>query len=115
LDTRTKIVEPHSIPRGRPVKVVVCYADPLWAGQVVALREQAGSGALLVVALDDPPQPLLPLGARAELVASLAFVDYVIADPAAAIPDAQVVDLREPDLGTRQALVERVLGRHGSE
>jgi hypothetical protein len=115
LDTRTKIVEPHSVPRGRPVKIVICYADPLWAREVAALREQAGSGSLLVVAVDDPPDPLLPARARAELAASLAFVDYVITDPDAAIPEAQVFDLRTADLESRQSLVDQVLRRHANE
>jgi hypothetical protein len=114
LDTRTKIVEPRSIPRDRPVRILVCHLDPLWADTAAALREQAGSGATVVVAVTDPPEPLLPLRARAELAASLYFVDYVVTelDPPA---DAEVVDLRTQDLERRQGLVRHVLRRHGSE
>jgi hypothetical protein len=114
LDTRTKIVEPGSIPRDRTVKVLLCYLDPLWGREVDALREHADSAATMVVAVADPPEPLLPLRARAELAAALSFVDYVITEPQS-LPDAERIDLREQGLALRQSLVRHVLQRHGSK
>jgi hypothetical protein len=114
LDTRTKIVGPRSIARDLPVRIVVCYLDPLWAGIERTLREHARSGATLVIAIDEPPEPLLPLQARAELAASLSFVDYVITGTEA-LPDGEVIDLRDQDLEQRKGLIRHVLRRHGSE
>ena len=57
--------------------VVSGYFDPLLASHA---RRLAGlkRGAKLMVADRDPPQPILPARARAELVASLRVVDYVV-------------------------------------
>ena len=96
------------------MRILVCYLDPLWGREVHALRDSAGSGATVVVAVADPPDPLLPLRARAELAASLSFVDYVITGPAA-VEGAEVIDLREQDLACRESLIRHVVQRHGSE
>ncbi|MGI8741641.1 MAG: hypothetical protein ACR2NN_03530 [Bryobacteraceae bacterium] len=52
--------------------------DPLLAEHAKRLKELAEPNQLLVVAITNPPDPLLPQQARAELVAALAVVDYVI-------------------------------------
>jgi len=91
--------------RDKPARWVSGYFDPLLAEHVRRLRECVTNGQLLVVEVADPAQPLLPQRARAELVAALALVDYVVlgnGQPSAGIVDAEV---------TTQ-FVEHVLRRH---
>lgn len=86
MDTRTKIltwVEAVATARrlrqeGGAVSLATGWFDPVLAGharRLETLRER--SAALMVVVLD-PPQPILPARARAELVAALRVVDYVV-------------------------------------
>jgi len=84
LDTRDKIIHLRAgeVPdlarrRGRKLKVVVAHFDPLHAAHVRRLNELA-DGSCLVIALTDPPSPILSQHARAELAAGLAMVDYVV-------------------------------------
>ena len=84
MDTRHKIIEPQqalALARGlrtKGVKIVTGYFDVIVADHVRRLREiKNGSGTLVVVVLD-PPEPLLAARARAELVAALGMVDYVV-------------------------------------
>jgi|SRR5579863_9307217 len=84
MDTRTKIIDPQRALalvqklRAKGVRIVTGYFDVLVAEHVRRLREvKNGSGALVVVVLD-PPEALLAGRARAELVAALAVVDYVV-------------------------------------
>ena len=58
--------------------MVVGHFDPVYAPHAHRLNQLRSPGQTLAVLLVDPPQPLLTLQARAELVASLAAVDYVI-------------------------------------
>jgi len=57
--------------------VVSGYFDPLLAWHARRLGE-VKTRAPLIVVIENPPHPILPARARAELVASLAIVDYVI-------------------------------------
>ncbi len=86
MDTRHKIVEPERAAalarelrqNGLPLKVITGYFDVIVAEHVRRLREiKDGSGKLLVVVLD-PPDTVLSRRARAELVAALSVVDYVV-------------------------------------
>jgi bifunctional ADP-heptose synthase (sugar kinase/adenylyltransferase) len=86
MDTRNKIIPPDRAAalagelrdRGAAVRVVTGYFDVLVADHVRRLREIAnGSGAVFALVLD-PPQPLLSSRARAELVAALGVIDYVV-------------------------------------
>ena len=85
MDTRNKIISPEratSLARelrtnGSGIKVVTGYFDVLLAEHVRRLVEVANGLHLFVVVLD-PPEPLLAARARAELVAALAVVDYVV-------------------------------------
>jgi hypothetical protein len=117
LDTRTKIIEPGSIPRHRPVRILVSYLDPLWSDQVAALQRHVVADETVVLAIDDPPEALMPMQARAELAAALAFIDSVVlsTDALALVPGAEVIDLRHGDLDRRDALMRQVLRRHRSE
>ena len=86
MDTRTKIVSMEYAAAaarsgraaGKPVTLVGGFFDPLLAAHARRLAEIAPRGGALFVALQDPPLPVLPAQARAELVAALCMVDYVI-------------------------------------
>src|SRR5690348_1017409 len=86
MDTREKIVTPERAAalagqlrtKGSALKVVTGYFDVLLAEHVRRMRELADGTASLFVVVLDPPQPVLAARARAELVAALAVVDYVV-------------------------------------
>ncbi len=92
MDTRKKIVSPEAAlaaarerrSAGERIALVTGYFDPLLASHARCLREGASPGLAVFVAIADPPQPVLPARARAELVAALADVDYVILPEGAA-------------------------------
>ena len=113
MDTRTKILtwaEAVVTARrlrqeGRAVSLATGWFDPVLAGharRLEALRER--SAAVMVVVLD-PPWPILPARARAELVAALRVVDYVV------LPDAG----RLEDLLTQLEAAEIVRGEVADE
>jgi glycerol-3-phosphate cytidylyltransferase-like family protein len=85
LDTREKIIDLDRAAaiaagwRGGEVKwkLVAGYFDVLTPARVRELRQASNGGPLVAVVLD-PPDPLLPSRARAELAASLRVVDYVL-------------------------------------
>lgn len=87
--------------------LVAGYFDPVVADHARRL-EAIGPG--LTVCLLDPPDPLLPARARAELLAAFAGVDRVILGDARALA-GRVIDETAADLAARQALVERILSR----
>lgn len=105
------------MPSGGPVNVIVGYFDPIHAAQIRALKQLAPAEAITVAAIAEPPDPLLPQGARAELAAALEAIDYVVTDVegALALPGAVVSDIRQDDLRRREELMRHVLRRHGSE
>ena len=111
MDTRLKIVpyqEVREMLRDRPARWVSGYFDPLLAEHVRRLRECVKPGQLLVVEVANPEAPLLPQRARAELVAALSMVDYVVlgnGEPANGIVDA----------GVTTKFIEHVLRRHRGE
>lgn len=127
MDTRTKIIDLECAAarlqelrsRGEAVRVVTGYFDVLVASHVQRLREiGSGPGTLFVVVLD-PPAPLLGTRARAELVAALAMVDYVV--PATEQAAAELLDrygaseiVREEsaDLLRAEYLIQHVRRRH---
>ena len=86
------------------------YLDPLTVAHARRLAEIAAAGRRLVVLLSDPPAPLLPIAARAELAAALVAVSAVM------IVDGPVpvstISEEAGDLMRRQALVRHVLDRH---
>jgi bifunctional ADP-heptose synthase (sugar kinase/adenylyltransferase) len=89
---------------GRPVTLVTGYFDVLRARHIDALERAARPDRRLLVALRDGPDSILPLRARAELVAALRMVDYVVtADEAqldaliSSLKPAQTVRLEEDD------------------
>ena len=81
MDTRKKIVgfeEALAIAQERPVRWVTGYFDPLLVDHARRVREFIDDGRLLIAVVTNPENPLLPQRARAELVAALTGVDYVV-------------------------------------
>ncbi len=81
MDTRTKIVSEErarEIGHDRPAMWIAGHFDPMVAEQARRLNEAVQPGRLLIVEITNPPRPLLSQRARAELVAALACVDYVV-------------------------------------
>ncbi|HUJ22868.1 MAG TPA: hypothetical protein VLX58_15150 [Bryobacteraceae bacterium] len=86
MDTRPKIIEPAALEelvarlraKGSRLKVVTGHFDVLVAEHLRRLREIRDGSSELIIVVTEPPAPLLPARARAELVASLGMVDYVV-------------------------------------
>jgi bifunctional ADP-heptose synthase (sugar kinase/adenylyltransferase) len=80
VDTRTKIVPLAEAQRiaAAGATIVSGYFDPLLASHAERLQSLKREGAPLLVLIADPGDPILPVRARAELVAGLAVVDYVV-------------------------------------
>jgi len=128
MDTRTKILgwpEAEQVLGRRrddaPLTVVTGYFDPLLAGHARRLAEIARTGNTVAVVLASPPRPLLAAPARAELVAALAAVRYVILPPdegAEAVLQALHADrvVREESSDARRAgdLIRYVRERHAA-
>lgn len=66
-------------------------------------------GQRLVVDIANPPEPLLPSRARAELVAALAIVDYVV------LGEGEKTTEPPSDHGITERFIQRVLERHSAE
>lgn len=97
MDTRGKIVGSSEAARiaGEGATVVSGYFDPMVASHARRLAELK-SGTMIVV-IENPDRPILPARARAELVASLRAVDYVVVDR-----DGLRVDVRLEDEDARR-------------
>ncbi len=109
MDTRTKIVsfaDAIAAVEGKPVRWVTGHFDPLLVEHARRLREFIAPGQMLIVVVANPENPLLPQRARAELVAALAGVDYVVLKEGAGVSD-------EPeDMQITSEFVRHVLERH---
>ena len=110
MDTRTKIVAIHEIEdrlQNRAARWVSGHFDPLLAEHVRKLAQSREPGRLLVVEVTNPAQPLLAQRARAELVAALSMVDYVVL--------AEGRDESPIDAGITGRFVEHIVRRHQQE
>ena len=116
MDTRNKILSPDAAPRGCTVVTgvfdVVLAAD---ARQLAEIRESHPDRPILVVVLP-LSEELLPQRARAELVAALRMVDYVVAADhrdleqlVAAIEPPEVIRFEAADAQRAQQLTEHVI------
>jgi bifunctional ADP-heptose synthase (sugar kinase/adenylyltransferase) len=108
LDTRTKIIARNDVAsrlQDPPATWISGHFDPLLAEHVARLARMRQPGRPLVVEITNPAQPLLAQRARAELVAALAMVDFVVLGEGDALMDA--------DIGQR--FVAHVLQRHAQE
>jgi bifunctional ADP-heptose synthase (sugar kinase/adenylyltransferase) len=108
LDTRSKIVPLEQVRQQLGDKSacwVAGHFDPLLAEHVRRLSEHIAPGRLLVVEITNPARALLPQRARAELVAALTMVDYVVLGNGTANSPAI-------DASLTQRFMEDVLKRH---
>ena len=122
MDTRIKILSGPHILEGEPLAVVTGYFDVLRAGHVgdlAAVRARAPHARLLVVVVRGA-EPLLPLAARAEMVAAVRMVDYVLtADDSdvehliKALRPVLLVRLESEDQRRVSRLKEHVQRQHG--
>jgi bifunctional ADP-heptose synthase (sugar kinase/adenylyltransferase) len=126
LDTRKKIIEGKAAEAlirklrsdGTKIRAVTGYFDVLLAPNVHDMT--AGrDGSKLFVFVMTPTEPVLALGARAELAASLSAVDYVVTAEPGNTPDAlhlfgpsEVTDFRPAEKDRMVELVRHVHGRH---
>jgi bifunctional ADP-heptose synthase (sugar kinase/adenylyltransferase) len=108
VDTRVKIVSSAALPDLAGAMVVSGYFDPLLAWHARRLSGLKQEGRPLVVVIENPALPILPSRARAELVASLAAVDYVVECPEGI---AVAVRLEGEDEQQFQQLIARVHDR----
>jgi hypothetical protein len=112
MDTRDKILTLDAARRlPAPLTVVATASTVLRAGfirQLEALR-RPGRKLLAVVVPAEGPE-LLPRAARAELLAGLRMVDYVVAADASELAGFEVVDLEREDRARTEELIRRVRG-----
>jgi len=85
---------------------VTGHFDPLLAEHVRLLSRHSSPNRVLVVEITDPARPLLAQRARAELVAALAMVDYVVLKNGGPANEAAV------DSGVTEHFMERVFERN---
>ncbi|HUO29916.1 MAG TPA: hypothetical protein VMU80_11910 [Bryobacteraceae bacterium] len=84
LDTRDKIITPDAAgalgSAAGPAVLVTGHFDVLLAAHAheLACERQRTPGAVLIVAVTPPAEPVLSPAARAEMVAALDLVDYVL-------------------------------------
>ncbi|HTW67007.1 MAG TPA: hypothetical protein VME17_20450 [Bryobacteraceae bacterium] len=112
MDTRSKIVPFHELEerlKNRNASWISGHFDPLLAEHVERLRQASEPGQLLVVEITNPSQPLLTQRARAELVAALAMVDYVV------LQNGQQARTTPTDADLTERFVAHVLQRHRQE
>jgi len=100
---------------GNPLKLAVGHFDPLLAAHAQRLADAREGAAVLMVIVTDPPRPILPARARAELVAALTAVDYVLVpggEPLEALLDgAEVLHGEAVDLELTEKLIQHVHNR----
>lgn len=99
-----------------PGVVVIGHFDPLLASHVRRLQEAGNASGPLVVVVTDPPDPLLPARARAELVAGLAMVDWVTVasseqEAAGSVTGWRTIHEESGDIELRDALIRHVFER----
>jgi bifunctional ADP-heptose synthase (sugar kinase/adenylyltransferase) len=112
LDTRSKILAAEQTRErlgDRPACWVSGHFDPLLAEHVRLLHQWAVPGELLVVEVTNPGKPLLEQRARAELVAALSMVDYVV------LANGQPCAGAAADSGLTDRFIQHVLRRHTEE
>ena len=123
MDTRSKIISPEralELARERKLQVVAGSFDVLLAAHALDLRkvrDNTAAGALMVV-LTPPSVPLLSERARAEMVAALHMVDYVVTAGEGSIGEflkalpAEVISRQAADQEQTRQLMTHVHRRH---
>ena len=118
MDTRIKIVTASHAAKEQAA-LVRGYFDPLSVAHVRRLEEIANAGGgLVTILLDSPQRPLLPVAARAELLAALLVVKHVVI-AVGALPvefqGAMIMDETQGDLLRVQDLIEHVKRRQNGD
>ncbi len=113
MDTRSKIISAAEAAQLKYASLVHGYFDPLTADHVRRLQELAAEGPITIL-LDSPQAPLLPAGARAELLAALNTVKQVIIADETQINAASVIDERTSDLLRTEQLMAHVKQRQNA-
>ncbi|MGD0872213.1 MAG: hypothetical protein ABSB88_21905 [Bryobacteraceae bacterium] len=120
MDTRNKILTPAAalaLSPARPLVVVKGYFDLLRAGHARELDEirRRTNAATLLAAVMPLDHGLLPLAGRAELVAALRVVDYVLLGDCedlnrlvSSLGPAETVSLEDADMRRARQLIEHV-------
>lgn len=124
MDTRSKIITPEdacALARGgKAATLVTGPFDVLLAAHVRELRRARDSmpDGILLVAVGTPDQPVLSARARAEMVAALAMVDYVVSlesqqmeSLVAAFPPERIVRLEAAHEQRMRELIQHVQRR----
>lgn len=113
MDTRRKIVRDASSWQA-PAGAVLAAGpfDPLLSRHAAQLEQLKRDAPALVVFITEPPDPLLPAQARAELVAALRCVDAVLF---AETPPPGAIDLTAEHLEWREQLISRIAASAGTE
>ncbi len=113
MDSRNKILPSDEIVRrtaGRKTLWLCGRFDPLLAHHARFLEKRKLPGTTLVIVVEKGEAPLMDVGARRELAASLGAVDYVALDGTPADVSAEMLD----DAEARQAFISRVRARSGA-
>ena len=122
MDTRSKIAALEEVAErvaanGKRVRLVTGLFDPVLAVHARRLRQLSHPDRVLVVLLRSPERPLLDERSRAELVAALADVDYVLTgerpcDVVGALNPADIILEDEMDRRRSAAFITLVRNRH---
>lgn len=113
MDTRAKIIDSTEAARlaAGGATVVSGYFDPLLAWHAQRLQHMKSDQPVIVV-IANPTHAILPARARAELVASLGSVDYVVESRAIPMDALRVDHHLETEDGRRfEQLVAHVHAR----
>ncbi len=119
LDTRQKILSaPNTaavISQNGHLTVIIGHFDPLTAAHARRITNLRKTRNQLIAIVTDPPQPILKLSARTELVAALEAIDYVIpvqdntaAEILAVLRPDEVIEEEAADLDRTRALIAHV-------
>lgn len=124
MDTRRKILTAAAaaaaIGTGKRIRIITGHFDPVYAEHARRLRALR-DGSCTVVVVTDSDQPISPQRARAEVVAGLASVDYVVLSEGAAIehviasfPGAEVLRDEAVDAERTRKLMTHVHARQAA-
>lgn len=106
MDTRRKILRDPSAWQPPPGAAAAAGPfDPLLARHAEQLEALKGAAPALAVYVTEPPDPLLPAQARAELVAALHCADVVFVSVP---PPPDAIDLTADHLEWREQLIRRI-------
>ncbi len=120
MDTREKIVPLGDLTArlgdGKWLAVVGRF-DPMTAAQAIRIEESGGQGRAILAVVEEGEDCLLPVEARAALVAALRSVELVVIAGATALkayPKIEIVEDEEGERARSAEFVEFVRRRQGA-